>query len=363
MSGKEGVVVLVDDDQLALTNFATMFGRYFDIHTYPGAKEALEGLKTLTNVDVIISDEVMPSIRGHELLINMKKLYPHIQRIVTTAYTDQESLLACYQIAEARSFLRKPWEDSFVLRSVRDAIKAKAEIERFNTQLSERLQGWQKTILQDRYRNILKILEVCGFQDPLKIRDSFFAVLEHIGIHNDLDWTDANLFDEYGEHELSITAMERMSTLNAPPASKDGILLKDFKDAIKSLDAGSIKGDAYLVIHPEYISLLYSAAQLAKASSFKRWQLDITIENGKDFCVVLQSDGEFGYGFNNVLCGYEKETVMRNCWLLNVVARVIESHGTLKFERSTESISARLVMPRIALSVGIGCKDEDLHHT
>ena len=84
---KDSTVILVDDEEMVLTSlnsFLTLETDY-EVHTFTSAKEALEFIKK-NEVDLVISDYLMPEMDGISFLAEVKKLKPEIPRIILTGY-------------------------------------------------------------------------------------------------------------------------------------------------------------------------------------------------------------------------------------------------------------------------------------
>ena len=60
-------VLLVDDDEAALALAAALEGAPYEVRTARSAAEALEALER-EDIQVVVSDEWMPGMRGVELL-------------------------------------------------------------------------------------------------------------------------------------------------------------------------------------------------------------------------------------------------------------------------------------------------------
>jgi CheY-like chemotaxis protein len=74
----------VDDDLAILIAFPRMLRRQpYEVLVAPSAVAALEILAHQA-IDVVVSDQQMPGMRGTELLARVQKLYPYIVRIILT---------------------------------------------------------------------------------------------------------------------------------------------------------------------------------------------------------------------------------------------------------------------------------------
>ncbi len=73
-------------------------------------KEALDILDK-RNVDLVVSDHLMPSMDGLSLLKIVKEHYPKIIRVLLTGHADVQMTIAAINEGEVFRFLTKPWND------------------------------------------------------------------------------------------------------------------------------------------------------------------------------------------------------------------------------------------------------------
>ena len=86
-------MLLVDDNDTALTGLATTLRRVqCTVVTAPDARVALEVLAEQP-VDVLVTDDRMPGMRGCELVGVVARRYPTVARILLTGYGNYRSAL------------------------------------------------------------------------------------------------------------------------------------------------------------------------------------------------------------------------------------------------------------------------------
>src|SRR5262249_38676683 len=89
--------------------FEQSFGGRYNVKSLSSAREALELLKSEAAA-VLITDQRMPEMSGHELLVQVKHLYPDIVRVVITAYSDLAPNLAAVNEGLVARYIIKPWD-------------------------------------------------------------------------------------------------------------------------------------------------------------------------------------------------------------------------------------------------------------
>jgi len=108
---KKYAILYVDDEEKSLKSFARAFEDQFWILTAP---TAMEGFKLLQEhrdeIGVLMTDQRMPGEKGTWLLEQARHLRPHILRILATAYSDMEAVIAAVNTGAIYRFVTKPWD-------------------------------------------------------------------------------------------------------------------------------------------------------------------------------------------------------------------------------------------------------------
>jgi two-component system response regulator HupR/HoxA len=119
----QSTVLFVDDEEEVLRSLemGLLDEPYHKLFAGSG-KEAIEILQK-EEVHVIVIDMRMPEMSGLELLKIVKEQYPHIIRMVLSAYTQVTTLLTAINQGEIFRYITKPWklEEEFK-PAVRQAI-------------------------------------------------------------------------------------------------------------------------------------------------------------------------------------------------------------------------------------------------
>ncbi|RKR42572.1 response regulator [Paraburkholderia sp. BL17N1] len=102
-------VVYVDDEELARKYFARSAGRDYDVLLAGNADEAMSILRREgARVTILVTDFRMPGRHGDDLLRQVSQEYPHIVRILVTAYADSNALSGAVDSGEVFRILEKP---------------------------------------------------------------------------------------------------------------------------------------------------------------------------------------------------------------------------------------------------------------
>lgn len=115
-------ILLVDDEPLILSSMRDLLEVDYAVHTAESGQKALEILSKFP-IKVIISDERMPMMRGHQLLKRAKQVSPNTIRILLTGYADLESVMNSVNAGEIFRYLNKPCRNDVLLNVVRLSVQ------------------------------------------------------------------------------------------------------------------------------------------------------------------------------------------------------------------------------------------------
>jgi len=115
-------VLLVDDEPRVLDSLEAMLGMDYRILRTERPDDALE-LLARERVAVIISDQRMPGILGTDLLAKSVEVSPETVRILLTAFTDADALMASINAANIYHFVLKPWDPKELLHIVGQGVQ------------------------------------------------------------------------------------------------------------------------------------------------------------------------------------------------------------------------------------------------
>jgi class 3 adenylate cyclase len=132
-------VLIVDDEPRVLDSLEALLAMEYRVLRAERADHAL-GLLTETDVAVIVSDQRMPGMPGTELLARSREVSPDTARILLTAFTDADALMASINAAHVYHFLLKPWDPRELLHTVRRGAE-RFELSRERDQLLRHLEA------------------------------------------------------------------------------------------------------------------------------------------------------------------------------------------------------------------------------
>ena len=102
-------ILIVDDDEANLIVLEEFLLDDYDVVACVSPDDALDVLAT-REFDVVISDQRMPHVSGVQLLTKVRRRFPDTVRMILTAYSDAEAMLAAINDGNVYRFLLKPWD-------------------------------------------------------------------------------------------------------------------------------------------------------------------------------------------------------------------------------------------------------------
>ena len=116
-------ILFVDDEEKARKMFTRLVSPQFTVLTAADVKEAKEILVQKHNeIGVLITDQRMPGELGVDLLRYIRKTYPKIIRMLTTAYTDLDDAIEAVNTGEIFRYINKPWNADELLIDLKLAL-------------------------------------------------------------------------------------------------------------------------------------------------------------------------------------------------------------------------------------------------
>ena len=176
---KQQVIVCVDDDNTVLKSLKAelqeVVGNAYLIEIAEGGDEALELIEELLSdgyeVPLIISDHIMPEMKGDELLKQVHILSPKTIKIMLTGQADIEAVGNAIKNANLYRYIAKPWQQEDLSLTVKEAVNSyiqnkllasqNAQLQQMNEELAHlnREQALLITLLHENENRLTQFLE------------------------------------------------------------------------------------------------------------------------------------------------------------------------------------------------------------
>ena len=124
------VILCVDDERIMLdclrTQLISSFGNTYMYELAEDAEEALDLIQELTqenySIVVVISDWLMPGMKGDELLIRIHEQFPKIVKIMLTGQADEVAVNRAKKFANLHRCISKPWSEAELLETIESGL-------------------------------------------------------------------------------------------------------------------------------------------------------------------------------------------------------------------------------------------------
>lgn len=123
MEKQQKIIVLYIDDEINnLNSFKATFRFDYTILLAQNVEEALNHLNT-NNVQIILSDQRMPTITGVEFFEQIRESHPNAIRLLITGFSDIESVIDSINRGHIFRYIKKPWVELDVKSAIEEAYK------------------------------------------------------------------------------------------------------------------------------------------------------------------------------------------------------------------------------------------------
>lgn len=128
---KKPIILCVDDEKVILDSLKTQlksaFGALYAYEMAESAADALELLEELNDdgqwIVLIVSDWLMPGMKGDELLINVHRKFPSVIKIMLSGQADEAAISRAFAHANLYKCLKKPWTEAELVGGICEAIQ------------------------------------------------------------------------------------------------------------------------------------------------------------------------------------------------------------------------------------------------
>jgi len=157
-------ILCVDDEPIVTESLRSLFYKSLEdvavIEVAHSAEEAMEVIDEFIDdgieLQVVVSDYIMPGIKGDELLIKIHSKLPKVKKIMLTGQSDIDGIRQAINKAQLYRFLEKPWSNDDMILTIQSAMTAydqETRLENQNHQLIKLNQELEAKV-QERTREL-----------------------------------------------------------------------------------------------------------------------------------------------------------------------------------------------------------------
>ena len=166
------VILCVDDEITILESIKEQLRRNlednYEIETAESGEEALEIIQEFEEdsmeVALVISDQIMPRMKGDELLIDVHAHHPKILTVMLTGQANAQAVGNAVNAANLYRYIAKPWDETDLVLTVKEALRSylqerqlaqqNQELKKLNTSLEQKVE--ELRIAEENYRSIFE---------------------------------------------------------------------------------------------------------------------------------------------------------------------------------------------------------------
>jgi PAS domain S-box-containing protein len=122
LNGRETIVIAEDNDDLRIYIQSIFQDKGYDIHLAQDGLEALDMIKNIPHIDLLLTDVVMPKLSGAAMADQVMKLYPNLKILFMSGYTGNE--LVQDKLGKSNvDFIQKPFSAPDLLKKIRNLLR------------------------------------------------------------------------------------------------------------------------------------------------------------------------------------------------------------------------------------------------
>jgi sigma-B regulation protein RsbU (phosphoserine phosphatase) len=228
---KKSLIICVDDEKVILTSLKAQLRKAFDseiaIETCESAEEALDlvdySMKNDYDIPVIISDHIMPGMKGDEFLYIMHQKSRKTLSILLTGQADAEAVGRALNRAKLYRYISKPWEEPDLVLTIKEALRSylqgstieeqKLELEKYVVKLKEYNETLEQKVME-RTSELFSKSEILERQkNEIEIQKNNLTISIHYAerIQSAVFPTDEIISENFPEHFVLFKPLDIVS--------------------------------------------------------------------------------------------------------------------------------------------------------
>ncbi len=130
-------ILCVDDEPTVLRSLRDQISKSFGDRLHCEIAESVEeAWEVITELNedgvtilVIISDWLMPGVKGDQFLVELHQRFPNIVTIMLTGQADEEAIQRVRQHANLHAYIGKPWTEETLVSAIKEGLEKVSNME------------------------------------------------------------------------------------------------------------------------------------------------------------------------------------------------------------------------------------------
>jgi two-component system probable response regulator PhcQ len=253
-------ILFVDDEATAVKYFERAIGSIAPVVTGASVEDGKAMLDAhADSLAVLVSDQRMPGEYGNELLRYARERYPHIVRILTTAYSELDQTVEAVNQGQIHRYIKKPWDITALRMEMKQALELAGLRKERDQLVREKLSVLQTQTVATRVGIVHTLCASLIGPGRFQPVETYLAGNELAGTHNvEPDWQRMDYADlVHAESECSGsfghavgTRLAELRAQNSGRSAADAVQV--FAEVLGATVRGS--GDALIWTAPATLS-------------------------------------------------------------------------------------------------------------
>jgi DNA-binding NtrC family response regulator len=154
-TNEKASVLIVDDEEMVITSVRAYLEleTNFEVHGFTEPEQAVKFLEG-NQVDICVSDYLMPRMSGIQFLMHAKQLQPEATRVLLTGHADKQSAIQAINEVNLYQYVEKPWENAQLLLIIQSGVERAQLMRELQATMSELASA--NSSLKDVQKRLLK---------------------------------------------------------------------------------------------------------------------------------------------------------------------------------------------------------------
>lgn len=191
------LILFVDDEVTAVKYFQRAVGALAPVIVATSVEQGKQVVDLHADtLMVVISDQRMPGQSGNKLLSYVRESYPHMVRMLTTAYAELDETVDAINQGQIHRYLHKPWDISTLRMELRQALEL-ANIRKEHAQLlREKLGAMQRQLAATRVGQLHTLCTALIGAEGARPVECYLAAAQLVGTQTpEVDWQQMDYVD------------------------------------------------------------------------------------------------------------------------------------------------------------------------